>query len=380
MRLFPELSGGLHLDRYARILAVNDAPGEGGICERFRPRYAVDLEILTPDGARDEDFPIYEAVPLPVAMGCGHEAGALAFPERGALVVVGWAYGRPDHPIVRQVYPLGLSLPLLREGEQVWQQDARVLQGVDQNGNWRRTTDNGITDESLTRLVRALEAVAELGSEVRTVDENSTETVGGVKRIEAMGALKLLAGGLVNLSAGGNLNLTTASDRADITARNTNQVTGGNKVSEVRGNRQATVGGAMSETITQGRTETVGGAKDVTVGGTMAETVTGARTATVGGDSTETVTGDKTVVAANATITGQEQVKLQGPSIKIGNGGSDVLQIIIQFMEEVRNALNTLSTHTHDDGVIQVHDQAEPVAQRRDAVDALKTELQGLSG
>ena len=36
--LFPELGAGLHLDRYARVLAVADAPGQGAASERFRPR------------------------------------------------------------------------------------------------------------------------------------------------------------------------------------------------------------------------------------------------------------------------------------------------------------------------------------------------------
>ena len=103
--LFPELGAGLHLDRYARVVAVADAPGEGAASERFRPRFAVDIQILTPDGEPDPAFPVYTAVPLPVQSGAGQEKGLFSFPEPGAQVVVGFAYGRPDHPIIRQVYP-----------------------------------------------------------------------------------------------------------------------------------------------------------------------------------------------------------------------------------------------------------------------------------
>ena len=109
--LFPELGAGLHLDRYARVLAVADAPGQGAASERFRPRYAVDIQILTADGEPDPAFPTYTAVPLPVPTGAGQEKGFFSFPEPGAQVVVGFAYGRPDHPIIRQTYPLGVSLP-----------------------------------------------------------------------------------------------------------------------------------------------------------------------------------------------------------------------------------------------------------------------------
>ena len=201
LRMFPELADGLHLDRYARVLAVNDAPAEGGTCERFRPRYAVDLEILTPEGAKDESFPVYAAVPLPVAVGAGMESGLLAFPEPGCMVVIGFAYGRPDHPIVRQIYPLGLSLPDVAVGRMRWQQSAAVFQDADPDGNWRRVTDQSITDESLYRITRAVEALAEIAREVRTIDENSTEQVGGIKLLKAFGALKLLSGGQANLSA-----------------------------------------------------------------------------------------------------------------------------------------------------------------------------------
>ena len=90
--LFPELGAGLHLDRYARVLAVADAPGQGAASERFRPRYAVDIQILTADGEPDPAFPTYTAVPLPVPTGAGQEKGLFSFPEPGAQVVVGFAY------------------------------------------------------------------------------------------------------------------------------------------------------------------------------------------------------------------------------------------------------------------------------------------------
>ena len=84
MELLPELAGGLHLDRYARVLAAGDSPTEGATSERFRPRYAVDLEILGPDMEPDKKFPRYSAVPLPVSVGGGQESGTFCIPEEGA--------------------------------------------------------------------------------------------------------------------------------------------------------------------------------------------------------------------------------------------------------------------------------------------------------
>jgi hypothetical protein len=50
---FPELIGGYHLPRFARVGSVADAPASAGICDDFRPRYAVDIELLGPDGEVD---------------------------------------------------------------------------------------------------------------------------------------------------------------------------------------------------------------------------------------------------------------------------------------------------------------------------------------
>ena len=191
--LFPELGAGLHLDRYARVVAVADAPGEGAASERFRPRFAVDIQILTPDGEPDPAFPVYTAVPLPVQSGAGQEKGLFSFPEPGAQVVVGFAYGRPDHPIIRQVYPFGVSLPAVAQGEQLWQSTPTTFQRADADGNWSRKTEARIKDESRERIVSAQESTAVIGTETRTVREHSVEAVGGNKQVEAMN-LTLIGG------------------------------------------------------------------------------------------------------------------------------------------------------------------------------------------
>ena len=49
-RQFPELTGGYHLPRFARVVGVADAPAGAAICDDFRPRYAVDIEVMGPDG------------------------------------------------------------------------------------------------------------------------------------------------------------------------------------------------------------------------------------------------------------------------------------------------------------------------------------------
>lgn len=260
MELLPELTGGLHLDRYARVLAVADAPTEGATSERFRPRYAVDLEILGPDMEPDASFPRYSAVPLPVSVGGGQESGTFCFPEEGALVVVGFAYGRQDHPIIRQIFPLGVSLPALERGEVLMQQSPTSFQRVDAQGNWQRETTADIHENSLGRTVKAENYNADLGNESRSVAAHSTESVGSCKTIEAGTVLTLLAGLRADLGSLGALNLTAGGDSTHSTAGSAQETVGKDHTSKVTGNRQIGIAG--------NRSLTVQGADSVTVQGT----------------------------------------------------------------------------------------------------------------
>lgn len=154
-RQFPELSGGYHLPRFARVIAVADPPAANGICDEFRPRYAVDLEILDVNGEADPALPPMPGVPLPLPNG-GGERGFLAFPEEGSMVVVGFAYGLPNKPFILQILPHGQSLPKLPKEDQLWQHSEAVLQRVDGAGNWTRQTDGRIRDQAMEREVEAL--------------------------------------------------------------------------------------------------------------------------------------------------------------------------------------------------------------------------------
>lgn len=249
LELFPELSGGLHVDRYARVLAVADAPEQGSSSERFRPRYAVDIEILGPDMEPDAAFPTYTAVPLPVPVGAGQEMGTFAFPEAGALVVVGFAYGRADHPLIRQAYALGASLPQVAQGELLQQQSPTVYQLADAAGNWTRTTDTDITDDSVTRTVKAEQANTQLGNESRTICQHSIESVGGMKTVEAGTLLTMLGGLRVDVGSLGTVNVTAGKDSTYSTAGESVETVGQNHTSTVKGNRLITIQGNHSQEI-----------------------------------------------------------------------------------------------------------------------------------
>lgn len=288
LRLFPELSGGLHLDRYGRVLAIADAPSQGASSERFRPRFAADIEILTADMEPDPAFPHYTAVPLPVPLGAGGEAGVFAPPRPGALVVVGFAYGRQDHPIIRQIYGMGDSLPQVGPEEMLLQQSPTTFQRADAGGNWNRQTDAEIADKSVTRRVEAMESTAELARETRRISEHSTVEVDGTRTVEVGTVLTMLAGLRADVGSLGALNLTAGGDSTHSTAGTAQETVGKDHASKVTGNRQ------------------------VDIAGNRGLTVHGADTVTIEGEETIKAKGKVTIESAQEILLRAPVVKIQG--------------------------------------------------------------------
>ncbi|MFH0022809.1 hypothetical protein ACFZAC_14540 [Pseudomonas fluorescens] len=240
-RQFPELTGGYHLPRFARVTAVADAPADAGLCDDFRPRYAVDIVVLGPDDEPDPAMPPLTGVPLPLPTG-GEEMGIYAFPEEGTRVVVCFAYGLPNKPYIQSILPHGLSMPKVPKGDQVWQHSAAAQQRVDADGNWLRQTDGKIRDQAIEREVEALDNREQFQIHTQTIDDHSTENVGGVKKIEALGALKLLSGGSANLAAVDDLHQATGRDLNLVVGQKHNATVGGDMQERIEGMRQSVVG------------------------------------------------------------------------------------------------------------------------------------------
>lgn len=236
-RQFPELTGGYHLPRFGRVVAVPDAPAAPGLCDDFRPRFGVDVQVLLPDGEPDTELPILNSLPLPVPMG-GAERGMYGFPEEGTMVVVSFAYGLPHKPFITQILPHGLSLPQVPKGDLVWQHSESSQQRVDADGNWLRQTDGKIHDKAIDREVESLTNREQYQSHTRTVDDHSSESVGGIKKIEALGALKLLSGGSASLAAVDDLHQATGRDLNVVVGRNHNATIGGDMEQRIKGLRK----------------------------------------------------------------------------------------------------------------------------------------------
>ncbi|MDG6382096.1 hypothetical protein QCD83_25045 [Pseudomonas savastanoi pv. phaseolicola] len=282
-RQFPELTGGYHLPRFAKVVAVADAPASAGLCDDFRPRFSVDLQVMGPDGEIDTELPILAGVPLPMPVG-GDEMGFFAFPEEGTSVVVCFAYGLPHKPYIQTILPHGLTLPKVPKGDQVWQHSDAVQQRVDADGNWLRKTDGKIRDQAIEREIDAMTNTESFQSHTRTVDDHSTESVGGVKKIEALGALKLLSGGSASLAA--------VDDLHQATGRDLNLV--------------------------------VGQKHNATVGGDMHERIQGLR----------------------ESITSESQ-RLQAPKNWVGSGDVNIFKVVCDLLDLVQDMNSQLAAHTH---------------------------------
>lgn len=229
---YPELASGLHLPKFGRVMNPVEAVKSGNFSDPFRPRYAVDVQLLDADGNPDKDTPVYSAVPLPVPM-AGNDSGMFQFPPEGTLVEIAFTGGRPDKPFVRQTVPDGTSLPDIQPGEQLQQQRAEVSQRVTQAGDWVRQTDQTISETSMARMVKADTEQRELVSRETTV--NATD------KITVLGTSTLMAGAIQQICTG------------DYSQAVNNRVAsiGGNDDADIAGSQSVTTGKDLIEKIGQ---------------------------------------------------------------------------------------------------------------------------------
>lgn len=109
-------------------------------------------------------------------------------------------------------------------------------------GNGLRQADSKIQDKAIERDVEAQDNTETFQSHTRTVDDHSTESVGGIKKIEALGALKLLSGGSASLAAVDDLHQATGRDLNLVVAQKLNATVGGDMQEQIQGLRRSVVG------------------------------------------------------------------------------------------------------------------------------------------
>jgi len=243
---FPELASGLHLPKFARVIAPTEAVKSGNFSDPFRPRYAVDVQLLDADGKPDAQTPAYSAVPLPVPM-AGNDSGMFQFPPEGTLVEVAFTDGRPDKPFIRQTVPDGTCLPDIKPGEQLQQQRAEVSQRVTQAGDWVRQTDQTISETSMARIVKADTESRELVSRETTIKATDKTSVIGTSTLMAGAIQQVSTGKFSQAIQGSRLATVGGSDELDVTEDVT--VTVGKNLTEQIGQIRKSVAAVQQQII-----------------------------------------------------------------------------------------------------------------------------------
>lgn len=286
---YPELASGSHLPKMARVVAASEPVSSGNFADPFRPRYAVDVQLLDADGNPDKTTPVYSAVPLPVPM-AGNDSGMFQFPPAGTLVEIGFTGGRPDKPFVRQTMAEGTSLPDVKPGEQLQQQREGVSQRVTQAGDWERQTDQAISETSMSRTVTADSEKRELVTRETTVKATDKTTV--------IGTSTLMAGVIQQVTTG---------DYA--------MAAGGRYLASIKGDAETEIEGAQSCKV--------GGNIDIETGGALTEKIAALR---------------KSVAAGQQVI---------GQTVHIGTESTNTLTMLLDTIDLMAELARQCASHTH---------------------------------
>lgn len=331
---FPELAGAQHLPKYARVEAVSDTSNLGDVCDKFRPRYAIDIQLLDNSGNPDKSVPVYPAVTLPVTAG-GMESGTMAYPEPGTVVEVAFQAGMPNQPFIRQMMPFRWSMPAVAPGEHIQQQRAEVYQRINGRGEWERVTDTCITERSQRREIYADEEYQQIGERHLTVDGHDISAIGGIARIHALGGIELMSAGDIDSGAAGDRRMAT----------------GGTFVHATGGDARLVVGGSNKTIVT----------KD---------------------DSREITGGLTEQVGALRKSVAQQQSFIAG-STWIGSETINVLDLIGQSLALMQNIAQQLAQHDHpgdSGGTTGKPNQSSTFTAQAETAGTINNELKSISG
>lgn len=169
---FPELADGYHLSKMAKVVAISDETNLGDISTPFRPKYAVNVQLLDENG-KESKTPVYKAVPLPVS-NIGSEGGSYHYPEEGTEVEIGFINGKPDQPVIRNIYPNNKTMPNIKKDEHLLQQRAEVFTKIDNVGNMIRESDQTITDNARDYCLNSDSSTEKTTTKITTVNANYT--------------------------------------------------------------------------------------------------------------------------------------------------------------------------------------------------------------
>ncbi|EQA2400213.1 hypothetical protein ACXZ3X_001143 [Escherichia coli] len=200
---FPELAAGLHLPKIGRVESISDTTGNSDLSDPFRPRFAVNVQLLDENGKPDKSVPLYNAVPLPTGFG-GSDSGLMQYPAPGTLVELAFSEARPDRPHIRQIMAQGLTLPAVAADEQVQQARCGVLQKTNSRGDVSRETDQAQTESARVRKIKADEEKSDITERRASIAGDDVMQIGGSHRLYTLGSIQQMIAGDIDTGAGGD--------------------------------------------------------------------------------------------------------------------------------------------------------------------------------
>lgn len=342
--IYPEIGAKTHLPKFARVIAPTEAAKAGDIADPFRPKYAVDVQLLDENGRPAKDTPVYQGVPVPVPM-AGAEAGMFQYPPPGTLVELGHVEGRQDKPVIRATHVEGQALPDIKPGEQLQQQRAEVFQRVHTDGSWQRETDQRINEKSNERHIEHDRETRMAGSRETTVTSDDTTTVLGTSKLMA-GEIQNLADGDYSLAA--TKNMIAHADNCVFDVQHQIQAKCENWTTETQQNvsHQAN---RISEKISTIRESAAGilqkiSAPSIQLACTSLQ-VTGASLSvgTSGNTNTATIHAGKIAMGDGQT----SDCAVKGSQVWLGNEAINILQITLDLCDVVQSLASATASHTH---------------------------------
>lgn len=156
----PEISGALWPVR-ARIVRVHEA---GGDESDESPRYAVDVQILRPDGSDDETWPEIPKVDLP-QIWAGPDVGVWCTPDVGMLVRINWEYGDRSRPYIETLLGIGGKAPRHPAGSLVVKAGEATIEVSRGTGGAVGVSASSVRLKGKTKVVIESDVMVELGAE-----------------------------------------------------------------------------------------------------------------------------------------------------------------------------------------------------------------------
>ena len=293
---FPELADGYHLSKKSKVESITDETNLGDISTDFRPKYAVNVQLLDENG-KETDTPVYKAVPLPVT-NIGSEGGSYHYPEEGTEVEIGFINGKPDQPVVRNIYPNNKTMPAVKKGEHLLQQRAEVFNKIDGEGNITRNSDQAITDNA-----RDYHLNTDLSTEDTTTKKT---TVKANYNVDVYSNYQLSANTITSIAL---------KDYTIGTTSNYVQHVGIDYTLNIIGNQKTIVGKDCNLSV---KDSIIIKAKEIK-------------------ENIETI---------RKSVAGVEQ-QILAPSIWLGSGKINITQLMLDTLELVERLANLTANHTH---------------------------------